>query len=180
MKKGFVIVLIFLTLLFFRPSFIIATSGCCSSHGGVKCSAGAQANGNVICNDGWTGSSCAYSSMVMCQGTATSSNTPIPPTIYVPSTTSIPVIPTSTPVPPTLTPTPKPTNTPTVAPTGTKVQVLGADVTITPTPSSTSSSNSFLGFILIAVLGYFGYRYMKKKSDNKTLPTSSDNKQQIN
>jgi len=179
MKKGFVIVLIFLTLLFFRPSFIIATSGCCSSHDGVNCSAGAQANGNVICNDGWTKSTCSYSSMVMCQGTGTSTITSVPPTpintTYVPLPTNIPVTTAHTLITSTPTLTPKPTNIPTIAPTEVKAQILGADVTVTPTPTSTSSSNSLLGFILVAVLGYFGYRHIKKKGENKASPTSMEN-----
>lgn len=44
----------------------LATSGACSYHGGVNCSAGPGAYGNVTCNDGWTGSSIAYSSMTEC------------------------------------------------------------------------------------------------------------------
>ena len=42
---------------------INATSGCCSHHGGVNCSAGADSDGSVICNDGWKDSSCSYGSM---------------------------------------------------------------------------------------------------------------------
>ncbi len=45
----------------------LATSGACSYHGGVNCSAGPGAYGNVTCNDGWTGSSVAYSSMTECR-----------------------------------------------------------------------------------------------------------------
>lgn len=75
MKTGVKILLPLLTfaLYFFalqsiKPAEVYATSGCCSYHGGVNCSAGAQINGRVICNDGWTGSSCSYSSMAMCSG----------------------------------------------------------------------------------------------------------------
>lgn len=44
-----------------------ATSGTCSYHGGVSCSAGADTDGSVICNDGWTNSSVLYSSMSECR-----------------------------------------------------------------------------------------------------------------
>lgn len=42
-----------------------ATSGCCSSHGGVDCSR-IQSDGTVVCNDGWLGSTCSYNSMAKC------------------------------------------------------------------------------------------------------------------
>lgn len=45
-----------------------ATSGACSYHGGVSCSAGADTDGSIICNDGWTDSSVSYSSMSECRG----------------------------------------------------------------------------------------------------------------
>jgi hypothetical protein len=53
-------------LWFSGVSVAWAASGACSSHGGVDCSAGADYDGSVICNDGWRGSSVSYSSMVMC------------------------------------------------------------------------------------------------------------------
>ena len=43
-----------------------ATSGACSSHQGVNCSAGADWDGSVICNDGNTSSSVKYSDMSEC------------------------------------------------------------------------------------------------------------------
>lgn len=49
-----------------------ATSGACSSHGGVSCSAGADWDGSVICSDGWTGSSVSYADMVSCGDSSTS------------------------------------------------------------------------------------------------------------
>ena len=49
------------------PLNVSAASGCCSHHGGVDCSR-IQSNGKVICNDGWTGSSCSYSGMAKCRG----------------------------------------------------------------------------------------------------------------
>ncbi len=55
------------TLLLIPVSFAFATSGACSDHLGVNCAAGPQANGNVICNDGWLGSSVSYDSMEECQ-----------------------------------------------------------------------------------------------------------------
>lgn len=93
---------------------VFAKSGCCSGHSGVNCSAGPQGNGKVICNDGWTGSSCRYAEMVMCGGnsTATSQSAPSQPTVIVtPRPTLLPrpttaaktsVMPTS------MTPSPKP------------------------------------------------------------------------
>ena len=38
-----------------------ATTGACSSHGGVDCSAGPDYDGSVICEDGWKESSVGYS-----------------------------------------------------------------------------------------------------------------------
>jgi hypothetical protein len=58
--------LIFLiTLLTITP--VSATSGACSYHGGVNCSAGADYDGSVICYDGWTASSVLYSSEISCK-----------------------------------------------------------------------------------------------------------------
>lgn len=37
------------------------TQGACSHHNGVNCSAGADDDGSVICNDGWRDSSVSYS-----------------------------------------------------------------------------------------------------------------------
>ncbi len=64
MKKE---IFLFLFLALFLIPIVSASSGCCSGHGGVDCAAGPQSNGHVICNDAWTGSSCLYSSMVMCE-----------------------------------------------------------------------------------------------------------------
>lgn len=63
-----------LFVLLIMPLGVKATSGCCSSHGGVDCSR-AQSNGRVICNDGWTGSSCSYSSITKCSGYTTKQTT---------------------------------------------------------------------------------------------------------
>ncbi len=67
MKKTFLLSLLFCGVVLSVPISAFATSGACSDHGGVDCSAGPQANGDVICNDGWTGSSVSYESMVECQ-----------------------------------------------------------------------------------------------------------------
>ncbi len=56
----------------------LATSGACSGHGGVSCSAGSDSDGSVICSDGWRNSSVAYSSMRECSVTS----------VYVPSCSS--------------------------------------------------------------------------------------------
>lgn len=47
-----------------------ASSGACSYHGGVNCSVGADTDGSVICNDGWTDSSVSYSSMSECRSSS--------------------------------------------------------------------------------------------------------------
>ena len=44
-----------LVLIIFNTKNVYAKQGCCSGHGGV---AGCASYGRVICNDGWTGSSC--------------------------------------------------------------------------------------------------------------------------
>ena len=64
---------IFVALVFFVifPQPVLATSGACSSHGGVSCSAGSDWDGSVICNDGWRDSDVSYSSMVMCESYST-------------------------------------------------------------------------------------------------------------
>lgn len=66
MKKAYSVLLF---TLFLFPSLAFATSGACSSHGGVNCSVESTV-GNAICRDGWV-SSVAYSSMVECQQTPT-------------------------------------------------------------------------------------------------------------
>lgn len=140
MKKLFLLPAILFASLVLTTS-VFATSGCCSGHGGVNCGAGAQSNGRVICNDGWTGSSCSYSSMVMCGGStsnSTTTNTYVAPTatlapVYVPPVVT--VEPTSTPSPePTDTPTPTLTPSPTISPTPT--------VSPTDTPTTTSSERN--------------------------------------
>lgn len=55
-------------LLFFAaPQTTLATSGACSSHGGINCSAGASFDGKVMCNDGWTNSSVYFSDADECR-----------------------------------------------------------------------------------------------------------------
>jgi hypothetical protein len=66
--KNFLVSLGILCSMFFAlPA--LATSGACSSHGGVDCSAGPDSDGSVICVDGWLNSSVSYSSMKKCAGT---------------------------------------------------------------------------------------------------------------
>ncbi|MEI7462895.1 MAG: hypothetical protein WCK03_00695 [Candidatus Taylorbacteria bacterium] len=47
-------------------SYAYATSGACSYHGGVNCSAGADTDGSAICNDGWRDSTVSFSSINEC------------------------------------------------------------------------------------------------------------------
>lgn len=49
-----------------QNNLVSATSGACSGHGGVNCSAGADWDGSVICYDGWRSSSVLYTNMSMC------------------------------------------------------------------------------------------------------------------
>ena len=63
--------LIFFILSFYLLHTSFATSGACSYHGGVNCSAGADWDGSVICNDGWRDSSVKYRDMDMCDNDST-------------------------------------------------------------------------------------------------------------
>ena len=54
-------------LFFVLPNLSYATSGACSYHGGVNCSAGASLEGKVVCNDGWVNSSVYYSDAQECE-----------------------------------------------------------------------------------------------------------------
>ena len=64
--------LIFLAVFFsFIPFMALATSGACSSHGGVNCSAGGDLFGKVICNDGWSNSAVYFSDTDECKTSCT-------------------------------------------------------------------------------------------------------------
>lgn len=128
----------FTFLLFPKPLY--SKSGCCSSHGGVDCSAGPQSNGHVICNDGWRSSSCLYSEMVKCGGSSGGSVILSHPS---PTKTTIPTaVPTTR---PTSTPRPLPTNTPTPTstPTNTPTEILAPTLqpTTAPSPAVLGDSN---------------------------------------
>jgi len=69
MKKYLFITIIAITFFTFSTS-AFATSGACSDHGGVNCSAGASINGSAICNDGFE-SSTLYPSGTECFGVNT-------------------------------------------------------------------------------------------------------------
>lgn len=146
----FVSLLFVISLIF--PNYLFATSGCCSGHSGVNCAAGAQANGNVICNDGWRGSSCSYSSMVMC-GESTSQTviytaapvaTPAP-VVYTPRPTTKTVV--------TLAPTP--TTTPVLIETPTQTispGVTSTSVTPTPTPAPVTTGGAIGALVVLAII----------------------------
>lgn len=178
-------VLLFFSLIFL-PKNIEAKSGCCSGHGGVNCSAGAQSNGHVICNDGTRTSSCLYSEMVMCGGssssttttvkTVQSTSTPRPTIVPTRIPTKVPtktptVIPTKTPTPtPTLSPTETPTLTPTIEPTKTEEisptstpqpQILGETDTKKPT-EPVKTSDTILGFSILGLIGFGVYKLFVK------------------
>jgi hypothetical protein len=67
MKKFLQLILIFGAIFFLFVKSVYATSGSCSSHGGVNCAMGIQSNGAVYCNDGWAGSSALYDYALACQ-----------------------------------------------------------------------------------------------------------------
>ncbi len=157
MKKRIKLLVLFTSILlysfFYFSSTANAVSGCCSHYGGVCCACGPQANGKVICNDGWLGSSCYYSEMVKCQGySPPATSTPTPHILATPTPTLSPT-PVSIPTPtPNLTATPSPSPTPTASPTPTpestetprlspKPTIAGAATKVpTPKPSPFPSS----------------------------------------
>lgn len=61
-----VAVLVLLSFFIFSND-TLATSGACSYHGGVNCSAGAAYDGHAICNDGTESPSVYFSQMTECQ-----------------------------------------------------------------------------------------------------------------
>lgn len=58
MKKLMIFIILLCSLIFIETAN--ATSGACSWHDGVNCSAGPGLAGNAVCNDGWTESSVRY------------------------------------------------------------------------------------------------------------------------
>lgn len=131
----FIIVTLLFAFSLAFPKHLLATSGCCSGHSGVNCAAGAQANGNVICNDGWRGSSCSYASMVMCGG----STTPVP-VIYTPRPT----------IKPAITPVPTPMETPIPAQTPKQTSSSGiSNPTPTPVPLTIGEVIGVLAFLAV-------------------------------
>ncbi len=73
--KKLIITFIFTTAFLFSVSNLtFATSGACSYHLGVNCSAGPHYDGSVTCNDGWNDSSVKYRDMIECQ---TASSCPV-------------------------------------------------------------------------------------------------------
>lgn len=176
MKKAALIGSLPTLLLVLSSVLVFARSGCCSGHGGVDCSAGAQGNGNVVCNDGWRGSSCEYSSMVMCGGSSSSTRStyspppdPTPTVRVAPTSTPIPK-PTATPVVPTPTqeptPTLEPSNTPETKPTESiagevNAEVLGSKVTKEASPNL-SPREWTVSLGIIGAVGYGTWKLVKK------------------
>lgn len=74
MKKLFITIVLSGLVLSNTPA--LATSGACSGHGGVDCSAGPDYDNSVICYDGWTNSSVDYTSMVSCTSLSVSPISP--------------------------------------------------------------------------------------------------------
>lgn len=163
-----IVELLFVLSLIF-PVSSLARSGCCSGHDGVNCAAGAQSNGNVICNDGWRGSSCSYSGMVMCGGgsiTTTTLSTSTPRLTFVKT-----IAPTVKPI---IVPTESPT--PSISPTP---EVLGVSATNNPTPNSTPARGTgsvFGGFVIFAAMLAVPFIVIRKIVRNmKNKNSSSDN-----
>lgn len=67
MKYFLHIILITLIASGLSSTSAYATSGACSYHSGVNCSAGANYSGNVTCNDGWVNSSVLFSDTDECK-----------------------------------------------------------------------------------------------------------------
>lgn len=65
MKKLSIIAVLLVAVFCLSFNNANATSGACSYHGGVDCSGSYERN--VICNDGWTGSSVKYSDVEECR-----------------------------------------------------------------------------------------------------------------
>jgi hypothetical protein len=133
MKKTLFICSLLLLLI---PTVLHATSGACSGHGGVSCSAGVDNDGSVICNDGWENSSVSYSSMVMCEGYAAPKPVPVsipvktsPPKTLV-SPVTIPKKPVETPQP-TVTAEPIETTMPAIVSTPEPLPIVSPSVPIT-------------------------------------------------
>lgn len=70
--KKILISLTLISLFFLNGGVVFATQGSCSWHGGVSCSAGADWDGSVICNDGWSDGSDYYSDTAECKESVTS------------------------------------------------------------------------------------------------------------
>ncbi len=62
----------------FFPQLTLATSGACSSHGGVNCAAGATSLGRVRCNDGWVNSSVYFVEAQECKNESSCSYPVVP------------------------------------------------------------------------------------------------------
>jgi len=67
-----------ISIILIAPNISFATSGACSSHMGVNCSAGPSVYGKVMCNDGWINSSINFSDAIEC----TTQNSCIPPQAF--------------------------------------------------------------------------------------------------
>lgn len=68
LKTLLIITAFFVALI---PSFVSATQGSCSYHGGVNCSIGPDYDGSVVCNDGWRDSSVLFSNALECREVST-------------------------------------------------------------------------------------------------------------
>jgi len=67
LKYNVIVPVFILAITVSFPLLSHAISGACSFHNGVNCNAGANLNGNVICNDGWTNSSVYFYDVDECK-----------------------------------------------------------------------------------------------------------------
>ncbi len=161
---------LFFSLFFISASVVFARSGCCSGHGGADCGAGPQTDGAVICKDGWTGSSCSYSSMVECGGTSTiqavvpANPSPIPSPVFKAQTVVTPS-PSILPVP---TPPPEALSLPTPAPI---IQPSTTPQSMAESQSNSGSGGSFLFGLLV---GGGGVWYLMKRKTRKLKKNESE------
>lgn len=69
MRRALLFTGLCLLVFLINHSYSYATSGACSWHGGVNCSAGSDSDSSVICNDGWRDSTVPYSFTAECSTT---------------------------------------------------------------------------------------------------------------
>jgi len=177
-QKLFTFLIAAVMAVFLFPKIVEAKRGCCSSHGGVDCGAGAQSNGKVICYDGWRSSSCLYSEMVKCGGSSSSTTeykptAPVAPVVPVvipePSPTPVIIQTIPSPIPAKPSPKPSPTSSPTPSPSPIPSPISSPTLLPTPSPevlgekTESSSGGVMPELTLLGGFGYIMWRAFKQK-----------------